>query len=373
MKKLFLGLILIIPIFLAACTHDMSRKEIDEIDLVLVLGIDYNDDEFTLSALYSTGQGADPEQGTGSGAEAIAKGSGKTAFEALENLKLKNKKAISIAQTGSFLIGEGAAKQGLDQCIDFLSRDETIKMEALIYVIKEKKASEFIQEGIDNKQTIHEDLEAVEQKQQEQLTRNDNTMVNILNDMRQEYSCVMIPYLIADKSGYSIDGYTVFDQLKLKDYLDHETSDGVNFIRNIMRSYPIYLEEAGLLISYTNTKLKSKVQDDLIKITIKVSFDSMVKEVLSKENIFELSRMERLTAKQNEYISNIIKKPVTYSLNHGLDILNLARLVENDNFNEWKDIKKNWSEEITKIDYEYELQSRISKTFILGNENNKYK
>lgn len=358
-----------LPFWLSGCTNDMSRKEIDEIDMILVLGIDYTNGEYQLSGLYSTGQGADPEKGAGSGQEQVAEGKGKTAYEALQDLMLKNKKAITLAQTGSFLIGEGAAKQGIDQSLDFLSRDETIKMEALIYVIKEKNASDFIQEGITNKQTIHEDLEAMKIKQQEVLTRNDNTMVNILNDMKQNYSCVLIPYLIADKSGYKIEGYTVFDQLKFKDYLDHETSDGVNFIRNTMRSYPIYLQDqVGLLVSYTKTKLKADVTNNQITVTIKVSFDSMIKEVLTKNNIFNLTEMNKLTEAQNEYIKGILVKPVNYSVNNSLDILNLARLIENQNYNEWKNIKTAWPLQIANIKYEYKLQSRISKSFILGNE-----
>ncbi len=355
--------------FLGGCTHDMSRKEIDEIDLVLVLAIDYDNGEYTVSGLYSTGGGADPEKGTGTGTEEVAKGTGKSAYEALEDLKLKNKKSISLAQAGSFLIGEGAAKQGLGRSLDFLSRDETIKMEALIYITKGKKAADFLGEGIENKQTIHEDLEAMKQKQQEILTRNDNTMVNILNDMKQTDSCVLVPYLIADKSGYLIDGYAVFDQLVLRDYLDHETSDGVNFIRNIMRSYPIYLgDEVSLYISYTNTKLKTELENQQVTVKITVSFESMLKEVLTPDNVFTAEELTKLTQEQNNYIRSIIEKPVKYSVDNGLDILNLARLVENQNFVQWKSIKDTWADEISDIEYQYKVQSRISKSFLLGED-----
>ncbi|MDF2511823.1 MAG: hypothetical protein K0S04_1689 [Herbinix sp.] len=358
----------ILPFLLGGCTHDMSRKEIDEIDLILVVAIDYEDGEYTLSALHSSGGGADPEEGSGA-TEEVAKGTGKSAYEALEDLKLKNKKSISLAQAGSFLIGEEAAKQGLDQSLDFLSRDETIKMEALIYVTKGKKAADFVQEGIDNKQTIHEDLDAMKQKQQEILTRNDNTMVNILNDMKQTDSCVLVPYLLADESGYLIDGYSVFNELTLVNYLDHETSDGVNFIRNIMRSYPIYLDNGvGLYISYTNTKLKAKLENQQVTVTITVSFESMLKEVLTKKDVFTRDELDQLTLDQNNYIQSIIEKPVQYSIDSGLDILNLARLVENQNFTQWKSIKDSWADEIPDIKYQYKIQSRISKSFLLGAE-----
>jgi spore germination protein KC len=367
-KKLVL---LLLPFLLCGCTHDFSRKEIDEIDLVLVVGIDYSDGEYSISALYSSGGGSDPEK-KGAGDEKVAQGKGKTAYEALEDLKLKNKKSISLAQAGSFLIGSGAAEQGLSESLDFLSRDETIKMEGLIYVIKDMSASDFIKTGIENKQTIHEDLEAIKQKQKELLTRNDNTVVNMLNDMKQTYSNVLIPYLIADQSGYLIQGYAVFDQFKLKDYLDTQTSDGVNFIKNIMRSYPIYLKDkVSLQVTYTRTKLKAKAINGEITVIIKLNFETAVKEVLTEADIFTTEELDRLTVEQNEYIKGIMNKAINYSETTGLDIMNLARLVENQNFSEWKNIKDDWHNKISKIRYEYEIKSRISKSFILGSEENR--
>lgn len=364
MKRL---IFLILPILLCSCTHDMNREEIDEIDLVLVLGIDYSEGNYHLSALYSTGGGADSEAGAGSGKEQIAKGKGKTAYEALEDLKQNNKKNITLAQVGSFLIGEEAAKQGIDHSLDFLKRDETIKMEALLYIIKGKKASEFMEEGVENKITIHEDLEAMEQKQKELLTRNDNTFVNILNDMEQSYSSVLIPYLIGEKSGLLIEGYAVFDELKLVDYLDRDTSDGVNFIRNIMRSFPIYLkDEASLTVSYTDTRLKTDLRDNRIIITIEVDFESMMKEILTKEDIFTQKQLLRLTNAQNDYVRSILEKPVQYSKKKGIDILNLARMVENQNVGGWDRIEGTWNEMIASIEYRYQIRSQITKSFILG-------
>ncbi len=368
MKRL---LFLILPLLLCGCTHDMNREEIDEIDLVLVLGIDYAEGEYNISALYSTGGGADTEKGAGSGKEQVTKGKGRTSYEALEDMKQKNKKNISLAQAGSFLIGEEAAKQGIDRALDFLKRDETIKMEALVYIIKEMKASEFIEEGIKNKQTIHEDLEAMEQKQKELLTRNDNSFVNILNDMEQSYSSVLIPYLVGEKSGMLIEGYAVFDELKLVDYLDRETSDGVNFFRNIIRSFPIYLDnEVSLAVSYTNTKLKADLVNNNITLTVKVDFETMLKEIITKENIFTQKELLRLTDAQNEYVISILEKPVKYSKANGMDILNLARIVENQNVRGWKGIEGNWDQLITNIEYKYQVRSQITKSFILGNNKN---
>ena len=379
MKRVLLLMLLCLP--LGGCTHDMNKEEIDSINMALVLGIDYKDEEYQICALYSSGGGESSGAGAGPGKEEIVKGKGKTAYEALEDLKLNDKKNLTLAQAGMFLIGEGAAKKGIEQSIDFLKRDETIKMEALVFIIKEEEAQKFIEKAMDEKQIIHENLDAMKQKQLKFVTRNENTLVNVLNDIEQKYSSLLIPYLITKEGGFLIEGYAVFDQLKLYDYLDHETSDGVNFLRNITRTFPIYLKEGvDLSVTYTKTRMKAKVTDQLIIVTIHVDFETAFKEitanavtvkaveantVAANTDVFTMTELNRLTAEQEKYVLDFLQKPVDYSIHNGLDILRLARLVENQNVSKWSDIKDNWSNMISEVRYEYRIRSKITKSFIL--------
>lgn len=366
MKRiLFLICKLLVVVFLFnGCSNDMSRKEIDEINLIRVLAIDYDQNEYTLSALFNASGGADPEAGA---TEVITKGTGKTPYEAYEDLKAKATKAISLGHAGYFLIGDMAAENGIDICLDFLSRDETIKMDALFYITKDSKAADFIEKGIENEQKVNEDLEAIRQKQEDLITRNDNTLVNLLNEMKQTYSSVLIPYLVPEESSFLTPGYAVFDQLKLKDYLDEETSTGINFIKDIIRNYPIYLDDqVGLMISHSKTNLDSKVEDEKIVITIKVDYETMVKEVNSPDYIFTMDRINDLKNKQNQYLYEVIHLAVNYSKATGLDVFQIARMIEKQNMKKWQDLQEGWSETISKIEYKYIFNSKISKSFILG-------
>lgn len=133
--KIILFVLLICSFLLVGCTHDMNRREIDEINFIHVMGIDYSDGEYMLTVIYSSSQGADPEKGS-AGQEETSVGRGTSPYEAYESIKLKNKKSISIANTGYFLIGERASEKGISTCLDFLSRDETTKMDSLIFVTK---------------------------------------------------------------------------------------------------------------------------------------------------------------------------------------------------------------------------------------------
>lgn len=368
MKKIIIFILsLLLPLLLTGCSMDMNRKEIDEIDLVRVLGIDYYNEEFILSALYNSSQGADPEGG--SGESVVIEGRGRSVFEAYENIKQKNKKTISLAHTGYFLLGYNAAAKGIDKCLDFLSRDETIKMESLIFVMKYMDAMEFIKNGIENEQVLHEDLEAISQKQQEVIKRNDNNLVNILNEMEQSHSAVLIPYILSEEDSFSIAGYAVFKDYILTDYLDEDTSNGVRFLKNIIRRYPLLLSsEVGLLLTNINTKLSSSLDNKRITVMIEMDYESAIKEVTAEQDVFSYEMRNKLTEEQNQAILELISKPINYMMTTGNDIIGLARLIENDHVREWGSLKENWSELIFDIKYQYVIHSKIDKSFIMGNE-----
>ena len=366
MDRIIRSIIIIFSLLLCSCSHDMNRREIDEINFIHVMGIDYLEGEYVLTAIYSSSQGADPEKGS-VGDEEISEGRGATPFEAFQNLKLKNKKTVSISNTGYFLIGEEAAQGGIGICLDFLSRDETVKMESLIFVIREDDASNFISQSIENGQTVHEDLEAVEQKQQELVTRNDNTLVNILNELENNTTSGILPYLISEENSFLLEGYAVFDKLVLVDYLDMDTSSGINFINNIVRAYPIYLKDkVSLSLSYSKSHLKSELDNNQVKIAIHVSFETMIKEINTDEDVFSVKALKNLTQMQNDYITKIMKKATNYSTSTGRDILQISRLLQNQHMKKWNDLEDDWSSMISEINYEFDVKSQITKSFILS-------
>lgn len=365
MKKL---IFLVIPLLLCGCTSDLNRREIDELNIVHVLGVDYADGEYTITVVYNSGGGGGQEN---SGELQTASGSGKTAYQAFEDLKNKNRKSISIAHTGFYLIGDEAARRGIDYCIDFISRDETIKLEAMVFVAKDRKASDFIEQGVENKKLLQEELQAINQKQMESMKRNGNTIVTILNEMDNHLASLLIPYIIYNEEIFLIDGYAVFDQLRLRDYLDSETSSGVNFVKNIVRRYPIFLEDEGisLVMSNTKTNVETFLEQGNVMASIRVDFETQINEVYTREDIFSQTKLSELTEKQNSYLQGIIKKAVDYAQATHLDILQLSRMIENQHPRQWKmSLEEDWPELLGEIEFEYDINSRISKSFIIENE-----
>ena len=146
-----------------------------------------------------------------------------------------------------------------------------------------------------------------------------------------------------------------------------DTSAGINIIKNIIRAYPIYLDDdVALSLSYSKSRIKSELDNYQVKVVIHVDFETMVKEVNVNEDIFRNEALNNITEMQNDYIINIMKKATNYSTSSGRDILQIARLVQNQHTKKWSEIEGEWDNMISDIQYEFDVKSKVTKSFILG-------
>ena len=350
---------------LCSCSDDINRKEIDEVDIVRIVGVDYLNNQYTLSVLYTENGGTDSTSATAT----IIKAEGKTIFEAYENLKLKNKKSITLAHTNYFLIGDAAARNGLKVCLDFISRDETIKMDSLVNVVKDKTAVGLLEEAREKNLMIYEDLDAISQKQIETITKSDNTIANYLNEMEQDDICLLMPCFVLEENALLSQGLAVFKDAKLCDYLDETTSLGINFINNRIRTCPIYLDQfVGLAIADTNTRISSRFQNGRIVVSIEIKYETNVKEVTTSEDIFDHDTLVELTGKQDYYIQSLMQKAIDYSVTTKRDIFGIKKIIQNQLASQWPTIQLRWYEYFDEIQYEFKIHSKIVKSFVVQNE-----
>ena len=89
MKKIVILVMSVLFWGLWGCSHDMNRREIDEINFIHVLGIDYSMGEYVLTAIYSSNQGADAESGQAGKEKSPRKRP--NSCDALQSWGLKNK------------------------------------------------------------------------------------------------------------------------------------------------------------------------------------------------------------------------------------------------------------------------------------------
>ncbi|WP_455715096.1 Ger(x)C family spore germination protein [Anaerosporobacter sp.] len=361
MKKFLLGIGLLLFCFtMEGCSKDFNKKEINEIDMIRVLGIDYIDNQYSITALYGIG-GPDTVNGDVETIEA----KGDTLFEAFENLKKENKKDISFSYTSFYLIGQGLAKHGIEDTVRYLIKDETVKSNALMYIVKEVDAATIIKDAKEENIMLHDDLKAMVQKRLDSVTKNENTILWIYEDIENNKSSTVIPFFDYQDKKLGMSGYAAFTDYKLVAYLDEDTSLGIDLLNGIVKSSPIYLPDGyGLIINNVKTVLTPSLQSSNIHVTVHMKFDSVLRSIPNPEQVIDNKIRIKIKDEQTRYILELLEKTIAASQTIGVDTFRLSDVLE-DYSTIWNALRNHQDDFLEFTKFDYTIESRITKSNVL--------
>lgn len=361
MKKAFMiACLLLMCVLMGGCSKDLNKKEINQIDMIRVLAIDYKDNQYQITALYGIG-GAD----TVNGDIKTAEGEGATLFEAFENLKEKNRKNISLAYTGFYLLGQGLVDQGVEDTIQFLIKDETVKINALMYIVSKQEASNVISDAMNTKNMIQDDLNSMVEKRLESVTRNENTILWLYDEIEDHEGSTIIPYFTYEDSDLEYGGYAALYDGKLVAYLDKDTSLGVDLFRGIVKSCPIYLDGGyGIMINNVKTQLTPSLQSDSIKVEVKLQFDSVLRSVADNDQNMNKKVRNEIKKEQTAYMINLLEQAVSVTQTIHVDVFALSDVLQRDKV-VWQALDGHHDEFLQFVKYHYNIQSRLTRSSVL--------
>lgn len=352
--------LLICMLLLGGCSKDFNKKEINEIDMIRVLGIDFEDDMYTVTALYGVGGGD-----TINGEINTIDGEGESLFEAFENLKKSNKKNITLAYTGFFLLGEGLVDSSVEDTIYYLVKDETVKMNALLFVTKDVKAKDVIKDAKENETMIQDDLTAMVQKRLESVTRNENTILWLYEDLADAQSSMIIPYLNYEEKELTLGGYTALLDGRKEAYLDEATSLGADLLLGIVRSCPLILDDGyGIMTNNIQTSIVPTLQTNMIVMHVTIKFDSVIRSVPNGNNTLDNLTRKRIKAQLENAILDIVNNATTVAKSLNVDIFGVDDRLQKD-YSIWSTLDGHYSDYMQYTEYNYTIQSRVTRSSVL--------
>lgn len=361
MKKLLLGIGLLLLCFsMEGCSKDFNKKEINEIDMIRVLGIDYIDNQYSITALYGIGG---PDTITEDLETIEAKGD--SLFEAFENLKKENKKDISFSYTSFYLLGQRLAQHGIEDTVRFLVKEETIKINALLYVMKDVDAATVINDAKVENTMIHDDLKAMVQKRLDSVKRNENTILWIYEDIENNKSSTVVPYFDYQDKKLGMSGYAAFTNYKLVAFLDEDTSLGIDLLKGIVKSYPIYLPNGyGLTINNVKTVLTPTLQSNSIHVNVQMKFDSVLRSIPNPDQVISNKIRIKVKNEQTQYLMELLDKTITASQTIDVDTFRLSDILMN-NSAIWNALRSHHDDFLQFTKFDYTIESRITKSNVL--------
>lgn len=335
------------------CYVQMERNELSNVYIVQLFSIDKISSGYQVTALYDSNGGD-----SSSGVEALD-GVGESVYLAYEDLQRKNNREMSIANTSYYLISDQIARENLETCLDFISREQSVKNNAALYVLRTDNMKDTITKAIEDKIYFHDAIEAINQKQSDDIKHMDNTILSIHNKIEQKSKNLIIPYLLyKDKLLYS-NGYATFKNNSLFVYLDYQTSQAIDLFRNRLVTYPLMLDTVGIELSNIRVATTANFMNDRLQVVSNFKSNGEIKEVTSNTNVFDETQLAQIESQANQKLYSSFFKIITFMKANDIDLLNfedLAGLSLPGN----EDVLKNMVFELT-------VQTDLAKNYLLEN------
>lgn len=380
MKKTLLLMLCMSVVILSSC---WDAIELSEIGLVYVTGFDLDDngdDRVTVLSVQPFGQGSEQTQ---LATTWIGTASGKSAFEAMRNLRSISTRSLVWIHNKVIIIGKKKAESGISNIIDLLTRNREIRYDNTIFVT-DGTAEQLLQIPADiDKGLPREILGAIENAKEWSKSFGleiKDLAVESINEYSQGFVVGNISYYNSKLLPFSIDrveylkmvwkgsdqriiymsGGGVIDNNMLKGWLSPNELRGYLFLTNrIDRGVvqTINLTDFGIDVALEILKSKTeitfpKVSSESIAAEVGVKVVCQVVEIKGVAPEHSISFVEMLEKEVGNAIASEIYLVLDKAQNQmRTDFLGAHKAFSRKHRKEWQMIRGNWCEFFSKIPF----------------------
>jgi spore germination protein KC len=396
MKRTIIGIaFMLLLVSFTGCKKNYlpERREIDDLQLVQVVGIDKlsddtNDCMITIASkkLEEGGGGSSSEDtgkstGSDSAKALVLTAKGKTIFDAVRNIQTHSDKTIFWGHAEYYLIGEEAAKENIIKYLDFFTRDHELRIESKVYIVKDSTAKDFIEQFNESSDYyIHDKLEILGQNLKLLGTSQEMKIHELMRFIDIHHASARIPcvYLITRDSGkknqvkdLEIYGYAIISNNKLEGFLGTDISRGLNLITNTIESSIVTVkdlagQDASLEIIDSSTEVIPFFNGDTLeRITLKTKVTSNIGELQSLTDITTEESISYLESQQSEILKNEMERVLEKVVEFKSDCLEICDKIRLRKPLKWRKIESQWMEIMLNVKTDVQVESKIRRTYDL--------
>lgn len=376
-----------------------AKRELSDLEITRVLGLDDvpNSNNVILSVLRDSANavGGSGENGTEQGAKkddeeeliSVTAPSFNTGVSILQNY---TDKQFLGGHVKFALIGESMAKNQLKRAIDFLGRDNEIRLRTNFYIVRDMDAKAFLSQAGNDRYLISEKLNNIGGENNELATTFEVTLTDVMKLIVENKASGVIPVVKIISSGqpfyrdysiesshksgedydFVIDGYGIIKASKLIAFLDLGMSRGYNYLKNKLKEGMVEvdvkpdIEKVVLSINNLSTRTDIDFEGDEIKaVNFNVEVNSDVIEVNSNKSILNEETIALLEQKQAEVMSQEIISMLNVTQEHNADILDVAKEIKLLHPYKWQKIEERWNEIYPNLQLNVNVQAEIQRTY----------
>jgi len=358
LKKIACMILILMMVPLTGC---WNNRDLTDLGIVAGIGIDKASDgniEMTVQILSSSKSGGSQmssgsAQSGGSTVELTAEGA--TDFDAARNLIPSLSQKAYFSQIQIMVIGQDAAKEGLDGFWDFFERDHEVNRLYRVLVVKNGTAKSVLEANADINQIGA--VEVMDSVENTAFGKSVNLPAFKVTEMLSNPLTGLVTGVIDPNGATSlkdmkVQGGAVFKKAKLVGYFDNDQTRGYLFAKNQIQSTILTIKnpkENGRLVSLELIRsignLTASIEDGKPKLGIEIKAYGNIAEEQGGLDLTHEKDLKALESGANTLIASDIKDMLDKSQNEfDCDVLNFNELLDKYHYSDFEKIKSNWDE-----------------------------
>ncbi|WP_078411763.1 Ger(x)C family spore germination protein [Priestia abyssalis] len=389
MKRKIIIVLVVLLVFLTGC---WNRRELNTLAIAVGMGIDKVDGQYVVSfQVVNPGEVAS-KAGGGEGATAVMfKEKGDTIFEALRKVTTISPRKIYVAHLRMVVIGEEAAKEGIGEILDFLSRDHELRTDFYLAVASDTKAENVLKillplEKIPSNK-LFTALEVSEKVWAPTVSVTlDEFIANLIGEgINPALTGVKVigsqeagekrtnMQEIDPEAQLQYEDIAVFKKDQLVGWLNEDESKGYTNIVDKLDSTVIQVPcseggKVGIEIMRATSKIKGRVKNGEAKVEVNIEAIGSVGDVECKSlDLMKSNTLKQLEKKTEKVMKEHSEAAIKKAKELETDIFGFGQAIYREDPAYWKKVKKNWNEVFVDIPAEVNIKVKIEGIGTVGN------
>lgn len=368
MKKIII--LTIITFLMSGCSY----VELNDLAIVSAIGIDYEDDEFKLTAQImdvKSNDGGMTEENT-----LIYEANGKTIAKAMRNFSIRYPKNVYLGHLEFIIINSDTTIKKIDDIFDYFMRSPEVRSLSYITLTKDEKAKDILNPKNESKGSFP--IEGLKTVLLDATKRNgtiyDLTLEELLSFYLKKGIDPVVPLIkSSNKKGITASA-TIIEELaplknkKVLKSLDTKQSIAYNTINN--NYYDIVInckyknKDFSALLYNPKSSLDLKLKDGKPEVNINIKLESKIIETDNKINLTKSKNQKEIKKLVNKEIKKYINSLIDYSKENNADVLGLGNMIYKNYFKDYNKYKNKNVYELAKFNIKID-----NKMYRYGNIN----
>lgn len=383
------------------------RREISDLEIVMVAGMDKTDKGYEISFLKKKKQeansGDDANSDQTDSMTQVVSIEAENYDLAMRQLKTLTDKYITVSHIKYYIIGEQTAKEDLPHVIDTIARGYQTRLNSKVYISKSMSAKEFLQKASKSDYKMQEKLKNMEDSFWNQRlstptdltdvgniflsTKGDGIMATLNFEEKEMLDTKTVKIdeekqkeeNDTEKGLFEFSGAALIKDMKLVDYLSSDEMTTANYLLINNSVDVISIKDEDTIVTFGLQNIKSDItfkfnKEDIIgEVIINIKYEANYEETNATKPIFTMDMINYFNNKLNENVKNKVQDILKLELEKNIDFLNLEKKLEFNNPYKYEKNKKDFIENLKKCKFLINAQGEIQTTYDVVESNIKQK